>query len=83
MKLHPAIKAAKRLFKQHGMECYYAGTLSMQVSCREYNDRPLIVDLVLSQREEKAKIDVCWLSEGHTMYAQARMLHGVEFAYGD
>lgn len=81
MRLHPAIKKAKRLFKDAGMDTHYVGTLTLQVLCREYNERPLIVDVHCSCREDKAKIDVCWLSEGHTMYKQARALHGVVFEY--
>jgi hypothetical protein len=81
MKLHPAIKLAKKLFKQNGMECLYAGSLSLHVICKEYNERPLIIDLKLSSQEDKAKIDVCEFSDKHSMFDQAMKLHGTVFSF--
>jgi len=82
MKLHPAMKKAKRIARRWGIDTYPVGTLAMHVVCREYSSRPLIVDVILSSHEDKAKFNVCYLSEGHPMYPQVRAaLHGFEFNY--
>lgn len=81
MKLHPAIKKAKILFHNAGMDTMYCGTLSLHVCCREYFERPCIVDLKLSSFDDVAKIDVCEFSAGHPMYEQAMTLHGTTFNF--
>jgi hypothetical protein len=81
MKLHPAIKKAKLIFKQHGLETHCSGTLSLHVICREYHPRPCIVDLKFSNMEDIAKIDVCEFSEGHPMWPAAMALHGHKFNF--
>jgi Ni,Fe-hydrogenase maturation factor len=82
MKFHPAFKVAKKIAKQKGFDVVQCGTLSFHVCTREYNARPLIVDLILSAQEDKGKFDVCHLSEDHSMYQSARAsLHGLEFKF--
>ena len=47
MRMHPAMKQAKAMFRRAGIDVLAVGTLSMHVVCREYNERPLIVDIKL------------------------------------
>lgn len=83
MRMHPAMKQAKAMFRRAGIDVLAVGTLSMHVVCREYNERPLIVDIKLSAEDEVGRIDVCEFCSGHTMYQQVLALHGTEFAWGD
>ena len=83
MKSHPATKEARKILKKAGFNTFQVGTLSLHVQYtgREYIDRALIVDIVCSAHEEKAKLDVCWLSDSHPMYAEVSKLHGTVFDF--
>jgi hypothetical protein len=81
MKLHPAYKAAKKLLHQHGFDVLQCGTLSAHIICRDYNDRPLIVDFILSAHDDIGKISVPWFNDTHSMYAEVSKLHGATFEF--
>lgn len=88
MKLHPALKAARLLMRKAGIDTHQVGSLALHVVCPyvrggPYNERPLIVDLLLSANEDGlAKFDICYLSSDHSMYADiSRKFHGVTFRF--
>ena len=81
MSMHPALKVAKQIFRKAGIQVQEVGALSFHVVCKEWNERPLIVDLKLSSHENKGRIEVLWLCDEHTMYAQAMQLHGQVFEF--
>ena len=88
MKYHPAMRGLKKLFRYSGLDIQEVGTLSAHVVKKyvrgEYEDRPLIVDIKISQYSDNiAKVDVCEFSCNHSMYNAAMKLHGLEFTYGD
>ena len=83
MRMHPATKVARKILKAAGFNTFEVGSraLHVQYTGREYIERPLIIDIILSAHEDKAKIDVCWLSDAHPMYAEVSKLHGTVFNY--
>ena len=83
MRLHPATKAARKVLKQAGIDTLEVGTLSLHAIYRgqDYTTRPLIIDIKVSAYEDKAKLDVSWLSDSHPMYAEASKLHGTIFEF--
>jgi hypothetical protein len=86
MKYHPALKAARVLFRKAGIDTHQVGTLALHVVCNErgvYNERPLIVDIKLSANEDGlGKFDICYLSEAHSMYrAVSEKFHGLTFRF--
>lgn len=88
MKLHPALKAARKLMRKAGIDTHQVGSLALHVICPyvrggPYNERNLIVDLILSSNEDGlAKFDICYLSSDHSMYEKVfRQFHGVTFRF--
>jgi hypothetical protein len=87
MKYHPALKAAQALFRRSGIDTHQVGTLALHVVCPYergvYNERPLIVDIVLSHNEDGlGKFDICYLSDAHSMYkAVSEQFHGLTFRF--
>lgn len=87
MKLHPALKEARKLMRKSGIDTHEVGSLSLHVVCPYqrgvYNERPLIVDIVLSHNEDGlAKFDICYLSDAHSMYKDvSEKFHGLVFRF--
>ncbi len=82
MRIHPATKQAARIIRRTGFDCHYVGTMAMHIVCREYSERPLIVDVVRYglPDDDTFRLDVCEFSESHPLFAQAmERIHNQRF----
>lgn len=82
MRTHPARTAAQRLLKKHGIPTHAVGTLALHVVCREYNERPLIIDIRCSSHEDGlARFELCHLYDAHSEYTKLLPFDKMEFRY--
>lgn len=82
MKQHPAMRAAARVLKAAGLDTMPRGSLSLRVLAREYNDRPLIIDIRPDTwADNLARFAVCHLDNEHSEYSRAAAFDGVEFNF--
>jgi hypothetical protein len=81
MKKHLASLAAAKLLKKAGFNFTETSTFVFRINTREYNERPLLIDLELSAHEEKGRFIVCHLSSDHSDYKKAMGLHLTEFNF--
>lgn len=81
-KQHPAIKRAQRILKAAGLYTLRHGSLSLQVLAREYNDRPLIIDIRPDLwADDLARFSVSYLDSAHSEYSRAAAFDGIEFNF--
>ena len=79
---HPAIKRAQKILKAAGLDTLRHGSLSLQVLAREYNTRPLIIDIRPDMwADNLARFSVSWLDSEHSEYPRAAAFNGVEFNF--
>lgn len=82
VKQHPAIKSGRRILKAAGIGTMPDGALSLRVLCKEYNGRPLRVDIVPDTwADNTARFSVSWLDSAHSEYPRAAVFNGVEFNF--
>lgn len=76
------MKAAARILRAAGLVTMPRGSLSVMVLAREYNDRPLIIDIKpAAMADNLARFAVCHLDSGHSEYERAAAFNGVEFNF--